>query len=91
MSVRAKFSAVLLVSGSLLAAAADANEFTAADVASYYVQSAVATTTYEIANDVYASILNASHSFDLEQSEIETRVIISSTDEKKSDSELAAE
>ncbi len=78
MSVKAKFSAVLLLSGSLLAAAAaDAQEVTVADFAAAYVSNAVYETKADIANGIYASVLHATYHFDINENEFKTEVLIS--------------
>lgn len=80
-----------LLSSALLVGTVSANEVTLPDVVSFMVKKAVVETSYDIANDVYASVLNASYQFELIESPIKTQVLISQTDVKSEDNTEKAE
>lgn len=91
MFSKEKFSKVkfigLVVFGSLASAqvfAAPASQLVSlSQVTDYYVDSASSTTSGELQNQVYSDILNTAHKLDVETLEVETRVLISSTESEK--------
>lgn len=70
-----------LIVGALFTGSVSANELTVSDVVTHLVQQAVTEVSYNIANDVYASILKTSYHFELDESPIKTEVLISKTTE----------
>ena len=67
------------IAGVSLTSAAVAHEVSLNDVTDYYVKKASTNTSSELQNAAYADVLNTTHKVQLHESEIETRVLISAT------------
>lgn len=80
---------LFVIAGVTLAGAATAHEVSLNDVTDYYVQEASSKTSVELQNAAYADVLNTAHKVELQDSGIETRVLISAT-QNQSDEEIAA-
>lgn len=83
MFSKVKFAG-LVVLGSLAStqvfAAPAAQSVSLSQVTDYYVDVASAKTSNELQNQVYSDILTTAHKLDVEALEVETQVLISSTD-----------
>lgn len=80
---KVKVASLVLVASSVFSVSAFAGLVSLNEVTDYYIADASAVTAYEVQNSVYEDILNTAHKIDVEQLDVETRVLI--TDNRKMD------
>jgi len=87
---RAKIAG-LLVSALVVSGQSFAGQASLSQVTDFYVDTAFTSTSYDVQNKVYADILNAAHKIELQESEFETRVLISAVEQSDESDKATAE
>lgn len=87
---KTKMTTALLLTSGVFAGSVNAAEVTLTDVVTHLVSKAATVTAHEISNSLTNSIANAGHSFNLIETGVETKVIITKATVSQ-DSEVSAE